>query len=64
VNYEPLASSSSFCGFVQSIAGQAVTKAAANEALFPLHKRDAMLDYIMALMRTPIANTLSSNTVR
>ncbi len=42
--------------FVQTIAGQAVIKAAANGALFSLHKRDAMLDYIMALMASQDSN--------
>jgi hypothetical protein len=42
--------------FVQTIAGQAVIKAAANGALFSLHKRDVMLDYIMALMASQDSN--------
>jgi len=42
--------------FVQTIAGQAVIKAAANGAFFSLHKRDAMLDYIMALMASQDSN--------
>jgi hypothetical protein len=42
--------------FVQTIAGQAVIKAAANGALFSLHKRDVMLDYIMALMASRDSN--------
>lgn len=33
-----------------TFAGQAVLKATANGAFFPLKKRDTMLDYTMALM--------------
>ncbi|CAM6041131.1 unnamed protein product [Sphagnum compactum] len=39
-----------------NLLGQAVIKAAANGALFSLHKRDAMLDYIMALMASQDSN--------